>query len=36
MSTTEVPSDATSDARVGSVDMKLQAVVIPVSDVDPS
>jgi catechol 2,3-dioxygenase-like lactoylglutathione lyase family enzyme len=31
MSTTEVPSNATSDT---SVDMKLEAVVIPVSDVD--
>ena len=34
MSTTEVPSNATSDASVGRVDMKLEAVVIPVSDVD--
>ena len=35
MSTTEVRSDdATGDASVGNVDMKLEAVVIPVSDVD--
>jgi catechol 2,3-dioxygenase-like lactoylglutathione lyase family enzyme len=35
MSTTEVRNDdATSDARVGRVDMKLEVVVIPVSDVD--
>jgi len=34
MSTTEVPSNATSDTSVGSVDMRLEAVVIPVSDVD--
>ena len=35
MSTTEVRShDATSDASVGKVDMKLEVVAIPVSDVD--
>ena len=34
MSTAEVPSDATGDASVGRVDMKLETVVIPVSDVD--
>jgi catechol 2,3-dioxygenase-like lactoylglutathione lyase family enzyme len=35
MSTTATPSkDATTDARVGKVDMKLEVVVIPVSDVD--
>jgi catechol 2,3-dioxygenase-like lactoylglutathione lyase family enzyme len=35
MSTTAVPSNATtSDTSVGKVDMKLEAVVIPVSDVD--
>ena len=35
MSTTEARSnDATSDASVASVDMKLEVVVIPVSDVD--
>ena len=34
MSTTEVPSDSTDDAGVGRADMKLEAVVIPVSDVD--
>jgi predicted enzyme related to lactoylglutathione lyase len=34
VSTTEVPSNATSDRSVGTVDMKLEAVVIPVSDVD--
>ena len=35
MSTTEVrSSDATSDAGVARVDMKLEVVVIPVSDVD--
>jgi catechol 2,3-dioxygenase-like lactoylglutathione lyase family enzyme len=35
MITNEVPrNDATSDARVAIVDMKLEAVVIPVSDVD--
>ena len=28
------PSNATSDPKVGSVDMKLETVVIPVSDVD--
>jgi len=35
MSTTAIRSkDATTDARVGKVDMKLDIVVIPVSDVD--
>lgn len=35
MSTTVAPSQgATSDARVAKVDMKLEVVVIPVSDVD--
>jgi catechol 2,3-dioxygenase-like lactoylglutathione lyase family enzyme len=35
MSTTAIRSqDATTDARVGKVDMKLEVVVIPVSDVD--
>jgi catechol 2,3-dioxygenase-like lactoylglutathione lyase family enzyme len=35
MSTTATPSkDATTDARIGKVDMKLEVVVIPVSDVD--
>ena len=34
MSTTEARSDATADASVGRVDMKLETVVIPVSDVD--
>ena len=34
MSTTEVPGNATSDTSVGRVDMKLETVVIPVSDVD--
>ena len=34
MSATEVPSSATSGASVGRADMKLEAVVIPVSDVD--
>ena len=35
MSTNEVPSrDATRDASVARVDMKLEAVVIPVADVD--
>jgi len=35
MSTTAIRSkDATTDARVGKVDMKLEIVVIPVSDVD--
>src|SRR5438132_12705345 len=33
MSTTAIRSDATTDARVGKVDMKLEVVVIPVSDV---
>jgi catechol 2,3-dioxygenase-like lactoylglutathione lyase family enzyme len=37
MSTTEVRSDdAANDATVGKVDMKLEVVVIPVSDVDRS
>jgi catechol 2,3-dioxygenase-like lactoylglutathione lyase family enzyme len=35
MSTTAIPStDATADAGVGKVDMKLEVVVLPVSDVD--
>ena len=35
MSTTAVrPSNATNDARVGKVDLKLEVVTIPVSDVD--
>jgi catechol 2,3-dioxygenase-like lactoylglutathione lyase family enzyme len=35
MSTTATPTkDATTDARVGKVDMKLEVVTIPVSDVD--
>ncbi len=34
MSTTETRSNQTSDATVGTADMKLEAVVIPVSDVD--
>ncbi|HTA70659.1 MAG TPA: VOC family protein [Bryobacteraceae bacterium] len=35
MSTTEVlPKDAASDASVGSLDTKLEIVVIPVSDID--
>jgi catechol 2,3-dioxygenase-like lactoylglutathione lyase family enzyme len=34
MSTTEAPRNASNDASVGKVDMKLEAVVIPVSDVD--
>src|SRR5687768_6654247 len=35
MSTTAVRSkDATTDARVGKVDMKLEVITIPVSDVD--
>jgi catechol 2,3-dioxygenase-like lactoylglutathione lyase family enzyme len=35
MSTTAVRSkDATADARVGQVDMKLEVITIPVSDVD--
>jgi hypothetical protein len=29
-------NDATSDASVAKVDMKLEVVVIPVSDVDPA
>jgi catechol 2,3-dioxygenase-like lactoylglutathione lyase family enzyme len=34
MSSTEIRSDATGDASVGRADMKLEGVVIPVSDVD--
>jgi catechol 2,3-dioxygenase-like lactoylglutathione lyase family enzyme len=34
MSATEVPSNATGDTSFGRVDMKLEVVVIPVSDVD--
>ena len=34
MSTTEVHSDAVGTERVGNVDMKLEVIVIPVSDVD--
>ena len=35
MSTTAIRSnDATSDGRVGQVDMKLEVITIPVSDVD--
>ena len=34
MSTTHADNNATSDSRVGNVDMKLETVVIPVSDVD--
>ncbi len=34
MSTTHADDNATSDSRVGNVDMKLETVVIPVSDVD--
>ncbi len=34
MSTTEEPSDAGGTASVGGVDMKLEVVTIPVSDVD--
>ena len=35
MSTTAIPSkDATPDPRVGQVDMKLEVITIPVSDVD--
>jgi catechol 2,3-dioxygenase-like lactoylglutathione lyase family enzyme len=34
MSTTEAGRDTTADANVGRVDMKLETVVIPVSDVD--
>ena len=34
MSTTEDPRGTSGDVSVGSVDMKLEAVVIPVSDVD--
>ena len=37
MSTTAIRSkDATTDARVGKVDMKLEVEIIPVSDVDRS
>jgi catechol 2,3-dioxygenase-like lactoylglutathione lyase family enzyme len=32
MSTAQVPNDATIDLRVGQVDMRLEVVVIPVSD----
>src|SRR5437588_6709065 len=35
MSTTAIPSqDATTEPRVGKVDLKLEVIVIPVSDVD--
>src|ERR1700712_5147975 len=34
MSTTETQSNATGDASTARVDMKLEVVVIPVSDVD--
>ena len=34
MSTTQADNNATTDTRVGNVDMKLETVVIPVSDVD--
>ena len=34
MSTTETPGRATSDASVTTIDMNLETVVIPVSDVD--
>ena len=34
MSTSAIRSDATTDARVGTVDLKLEVVTIPVSDVD--
>jgi catechol 2,3-dioxygenase-like lactoylglutathione lyase family enzyme len=34
MSTTEVRSDAAGNGRVAKVDMKLEVIVIPVSDVD--
>ncbi len=35
MSTTAISSkDATADARVGQIDMKLEVITIPVSDVD--
>ncbi|HEU4682786.1 MAG TPA: VOC family protein, partial [Gemmatimonadales bacterium] len=35
MSTTAIRSkDATADARVGQVDLKLEVITIPVSDVD--
>ena len=34
MGTHEVSNDATGSASVASVDMKLEVVVIPVSDVD--
>jgi catechol 2,3-dioxygenase-like lactoylglutathione lyase family enzyme len=37
MSTTAIRSnDATTDARVGQVDMKLEVITIPVSDIDRS
>jgi hypothetical protein len=34
MSTTEVPGRATSDRSITTIDMGLETVVIPVSDVD--
>ena len=34
MSTTDARGNQTGDARVGRADMKLEIVVIPVSDVD--
>ncbi len=34
MSATEARSNETRDERVGNVDMKLEIIVIPVSDVD--
>jgi catechol 2,3-dioxygenase-like lactoylglutathione lyase family enzyme len=34
MSTTEVRSDTSGTAKVGNVDMKLEVIVIPVTDVD--
>lgn len=34
MSTTDARSNATTDGTVGKVDMKLESVIIPVSDVD--
>ncbi len=34
MSTTETPSEATRDPKVAMMDFKLEAIVIPVSDVD--
>jgi catechol 2,3-dioxygenase-like lactoylglutathione lyase family enzyme len=37
MTSTAIPSsDATSDARVGQIDLKLEVITIPVSDVDRS